>query len=150
MDMMLASSPQAQIAAAPADAAAAASEVAELDLRFQAAVKVNDADAIDAILHPQYLLILGDGTRVSRAELIAEARARTVTYEIQDEVPGTQHVMVWGSTAVVTACLHIKGTRAGKPFDRTLWFSDTYVRTPLGWRYAFAQASLPLSLPNAT
>jgi hypothetical protein len=32
----------------------------------------------------------------------------------------------------------------GKPFDKTLWFSDTYVRTPTGWRYVFGQASLAL------
>ena len=30
------------------------------------------------------------------------------------------------------------------PFDRTLWFSDTYVRTPAGWKHFFGQASLPL------
>jgi hypothetical protein len=34
--------------------------------------------------------------------------------------------------------------REGKSFDRKLWFSDTYVRTKAGWRYAFGQASLAL------
>jgi ketosteroid isomerase-like protein len=52
---------------------------------------------------------------------------------------------VWGDTAVVTALLWVKGKGSdGKPFDRKLWFSDTYVRTPAGWRYVFGQASLPL------
>jgi hypothetical protein len=46
--------------------------------------------------------------------------------------------------AVVTALLWVKGTDGGKPFDYRLWFSDTYVRTAKGWRYAFGQASLPL------
>ena len=50
-------------------------------------------------------------------------------------------------TAVVTAKLWLKGASDGKAFDRKLWFSDTYVRTPTGWRYAFGQASL--SLPSA-
>jgi hypothetical protein len=49
-----------------------------------------------------------------------------------------------GDTGVVTAKLWIKGTRDGVPFDRTLWFSDTYVRTKGGWKYVFGQASLPL------
>ena len=46
----------------------------------------------------------------------------------------------------MTALLWLKGTRdSGKtPFDYKLWFSDTYVRTPQGWRYAFGQASLAL------
>lgn len=127
---------------APGDRDAA--EVAALDLAFQAAVKDNDADAIDAILHPVYCLVLGDGRTVSRAELVEEARAGRINYEIQDEYPGTQAVRVWGDTAVVTAKLRIKGVEGDRHFDRSLWFSDTYVRTECGWRYAFAQASLPV------
>lgn len=121
-----------------------ASQVAELDLAFQAAVKRNDADAMGRILHPTFALVLGTGTVVTREALLAEARSGDYVYEIQDEDAGTQTVRVWGDTAVVTARLRIKGTYRGQPFDRTLWFSDTYVRTERGWRYAFAQASLPI------
>jgi hypothetical protein len=53
-------------------------------------------------------------------------------------------VRVWGDTAVVTARLWLKGMSGDQPFERRLWFSDTYVRTASGWRYAFGQASLPL------
>ena len=119
-------------------------KVAALDLAFQAAVKRNDADAMDAILHEQYFLVLGDGRIVSREELLASARTRQSVYELQDEDPGTQTVRVWGDTAVVTARLWIRGVRDGASFERRLWFSDTYVRTSGGWKYAFAQASLPL------
>jgi ketosteroid isomerase-like protein len=118
--------------------------VAALDLAFQAAVKRNDADGMDAILHDQYCLVLGDGRIVSREELLESARVKQNRYLIQDEDPGTQAVRVWGDTAIVTARLWIKGTRDGAPFERRLWFSDTYVRTAKGWKYAFAQASLPL------
>lgn len=118
--------------------------VAALDTEFQEAVKRNDAATIDRILHPDYILVLGDGRTESRDELLAQARACTVIYEQQDEEPGTQSVRVWGDTAVVTAKLWIKGTKDGKAFDRKLWFSDTYVKTPTGYRYAFGQASLPL------
>lgn len=118
--------------------------VAALDLAYQLAVKRNDADGMAAILHEQYFLVLGDGRVVSREELLDAARERQNLYEIQDEDPGTQAVRVWGDTAVVTARLWIKGTREGTPFERRLWFSDTYVRTAEGWKYAFAQASLPL------
>ena len=118
--------------------------VAGLDIAYQAAVKRNDAEAMDKILHEHFALILGNGNFVSRDELLDAARRREIHYEIQDEDPGTQTVRVWGDTAVVTARLRIKGTKGGQPFDRRLWFSDTYVRTAGGWRYAFAQASLPL------
>ena len=41
----------------------------------------------------------------------------------------------------MTALLWAKGTEDGKAFDYKLWFSDTYIRAPAGWRYVFAQAS---------
>jgi hypothetical protein len=53
-------------------------------------------------------------------------------------------VRVWGDTAVVTAELWLKYKAEGKAVDRKLWFGDTYVRTPKGWRYAFGRASLGL------
>ena len=118
--------------------------VAALDRTYQAAVKRNDAPAMARILHPQFQLVLGTGQRVSRADLLRNARERTIVYDLQDEEAGSQSVMVSGDTAIVTAKLFLKGTARGKPIDRTLWFSDTYVRTPLGWRYLFGQASLPL------
>lgn len=122
-----------------------AETVARLDLDYQSAVKRNDADTMDRILHPHFTLVLGDGRIVTRSELLDSARRREIEYEIQDEDPGTQTVRLWQDTAVVTARLWIKGKMAGKNFERRLWFSDTYVRTPSGWRYAFAQASLPLA-----
>lgn len=119
--------------------------VAALDTAFQAAVKRNDAKAMGQILHEDMILILGDGRTVTRADQLQSAEAGEITYEQQDEDVGTQVVRVWGDTAVVTARLWIKGVRAGVTFERRLWFSDTYVRTPGGWKYVFGQASLPLA-----
>lgn len=122
--------------------------VAGLDTEFQAAVKRNDADAIARILHDDMVLVLGDGSLSSRSEQIQEARDKVISYERQDEDPGTQSVRVSGDTAVVTARLWLKGLRNGTAFDRRVWFSDTYVRTAAGWRYFFGQASLPLPRPH--
>src|ERR1700693_74426 len=88
----------------------------------------------------------GRGKTYTKADLLKAARDGKVVYEHQEET--SQSVRVWGDTAVVTALLWGKGAEDGNPFDYKLWFSDTYVRTPAGWRYAFGQASLPL--PNAT
>ncbi len=118
--------------------------VAALDTEYQAAVKRNDAEAMGRILADDFILVLGNGTVVNRAELLEDARSGRIQYELQDEEPGTQTVRVWGDTAVITALLALRGTQDGQRFDRRLWFSDTYVRTPTGWRYAFGQASLPL------
>jgi ketosteroid isomerase-like protein len=127
--------------AAPADDAKI---VADLDTRYQAAVKLNDAETMGKILHEQFVLVTGTGAAFSKSDLIKSAQRRTRTYDKQDEEPGSQIVRVWGDTAVVTAKLWLAGKAGDKPFDYKLWFSDTYVRTPEGWRYAFGQASLPL------
>ena len=121
-----------------------AKTVSALDTKYQAAVKSNDAATMDQILADDFVLVNGRGKVSSKADLIESARKKEVTYERQDEEPGTQKVRVWGDTAVVTALLWIKAVQGGKPIDYKLWFSDTYVRTPTGWRYVFGQASLAL------
>jgi ketosteroid isomerase-like protein len=123
-------------------------QVARLDAEFQAAVKINDAQTMDRILHKDMVLVLGDGRINTRDELLQESRDKVVHYERQDEEPGTQTVRIWGDTAVVTALLWVKGSSKGAEFDRRLWFSDIYVRSNEGWRYVFGQASL--HLPEAT
>ena len=118
--------------------------VAALDIKYQEAVKRNDAETMGQILHEDFILVLGSGRTATRADLLNEARAGSIQYEQQVEDPGTQTVRMYGDTAIVTARLWLKYTREGKAFERRLWFSDTYVRTPKGWRYVFGQASLPL------
>jgi ketosteroid isomerase-like protein len=124
-----------------------ASIVAALDTEYQAAVERNDWQAMGRILHPDFTLVLGNGKVYSRAELIESARDTHIEYEKQVEMPNTQTVRVFGNdTATVTALLWLKGTRKNdqSTFEYKLWFSDTYVRTKDGWRYAFGQASLRL------
>jgi len=121
-----------------------AKTVAALDTKYQAAVKANDAAIMDQILANDFVLVTGRGKVFSKADLLDSARKKEVIYERQGEEPGSQKVRVWGDTAVVTALLWIKSVQEGKPADYKLWFSDTYVRTPTGWRYVFGQDSLPL------
>ena len=126
-----------------------AKTVAALDTKYQVAVKANDAAMMDQILADDFVLITGRGGVFSKADLLDSARKKEVAYERQEEEPGTQKVRVWGNTAVVTALLWIKSAQRGKSADYKLWFSDTYVRTPTGWRYVFGQASLPLPKAQA-
>jgi len=140
------------LAAAVISSASAAKDdpvaiVAALDTEYQAAVERNDWQTMDRILHPDFTLVLGNGKVYTRAELVESARDEHIEYEKQVEMPGTQTVRVFGKdTATVTALLWLKGTRKKdqSSFEYKLWFSDTYVRTKGGWRYAFGQASLRL------
>jgi ketosteroid isomerase-like protein len=113
--------------------------VAALDTEYQAAVERNDAATMDRILADDFVLIGGKGKVFTKDDLLAEARRGNVVYEYQHD--SEQTVRLWGDTAVITALLDAKGTEDGEPFDYKLWFSDTYVRTPAGWRYVLGQAS---------
>ena len=111
---------------------------------FQMAVKRNDATTMRRILDDRFMLVLGDGKRYSRDDLLASAASGRITYEKQDEEKGTRSMRVLGDTAVITARLWLKGVKDGVAFDRRVWFSDIYVRTREGWRFAFCQTSTPL------
>jgi len=116
--------------------------VADLDRAYQEAVRVKDTLAMNRILGEDFILVTGAGKIITRSDLFVEARDTAIRYEKQED--SRQSVRLWSNTAVVTALLWEKGVSHGKPFDRRLWFSDTYVRTGEGWRYVFGQSSLPL------
>jgi len=136
------------VLAAPASSVASPEEdaraVAALDTEYQEAVKRNDAQTMDRILHDEFVLVTGRGSVHTKADLLEAARAKSIVYERQDEEAGTQKVRVWGDTAVVTAKLWLKYRKDAQERDVKVWFSDTYIRTPAGWRYVFGQSSLPL------
>jgi len=116
--------------------------VAALDNQYQAAVRRNDAIAMDRFLVHDFVLVTGSGKSYTKTDLLEEARSGRVVYEHQEDTQQT--VRVWRDTAIVTAKLWAKGAEDGKPFNYRVWFSDTYVRTPTGWRYVFGQSSLRL------
>jgi len=120
--------------------------IADLDTQYQAAVKKNDAATMDRLLADDFILVTSSGKTYTKSDLLNEARSGRVVYEHQEDT--AQTVRVWGDTAVITAKLWEKGTDNGKPFDHTVWFSDTYVRTPAGWRYVFGQSSLQCPKPQ--
>ena len=114
--------------------------IAALDTEYQAAVKANDAVTMDRILADDFILVTGRGKVFNKTDLINAAINKDAIYEYQDD--SQQTVRVWGDTAVITALLYQKGTYKGEPFEDHLWFSDVYVRTPDGWKYALGQASI--------
>jgi ketosteroid isomerase-like protein len=120
--------------------------VMTLDVEYQAAVERGDVKTMDRILADNFQLVTGAGKRFSKADLIEEARAGKVIYDVQRASERT--AKVWGDTAVVTALLHARGSQDGKPFEYRVWYSDTYLRMSDGWRYVFGQSSLPLPSPK--
>lgn len=122
----------------PRDAAA----IIELDRQYQDAVFRNDADAVERLLPEDFALVTGRGKEVRKADLVGEARTEVAHYERQHDTQ--QSVRFIGDIAVISALLHVRGREGGHPVDYRLWFSDVYLCTPEGWRYSFAQSSIPL------
>jgi ketosteroid isomerase-like protein len=120
--------------------------VGALDTVYRAALKANDIAIMDQILADDFVLVSDSGASLTKADLINEAREKRTIYEDEGVEEGTQKVRVWRDTAVVTELLRIKGTRDQPPLK--VWFSETYVRTPTGWRCVFGQASIPLPKPD--
>jgi ketosteroid isomerase-like protein len=116
--------------------------IKELNTKYQLAVKNNDAETMSSILADDFVLVTGRGKVYTKGDLLEDARDRTTVYEQQED--SRQTVRVWGDTAVITALLWEKGVSDGKPFDKKLWFSDVYKLTPSGWKYVFAQSSIPI------
>ena len=121
--------------------------VGALDTVYRAALKANDIAIMDQILADDFVLVSDRGASLTKADLINEAREKRTIFEDEGVEEGTQKVRVWRDTAVVTELLRIKGTRDQSPFK--VWFNETYVRTPNGWRCVFGQASIPFPKPDA-
>jgi len=115
--------------------------VAALDTEFQSAVKTNDVGAIDRILADDFVLMRGEGKTLTKTDLLKQAREKHAKYERHEIESGSQKVRVWRDTAVITETLWVKGAEAGMPVDHKVSVTETYVRTPQGWRYVSGQAS---------
>lgn len=114
----------------------------KLDADYQKAVEQNDTKTMARILADDFILVEGDGTVSTKADLLKDAASGKTKYEHQ--VDSERTIRVWGDTAVVTAKLWARGLEDGKQVDYDMWFSDTYIRKPTGWSYVFGQASLAL------
>ena len=109
-------------------------------MEFHSAVKANDARTIDRILADDFVLMHGAGPGVSKADILKQAREKQARYEHHEVEEGSQNVRVWRDTAVVTETLWVKGAEQGRPVDEKVAVTETYARTPDGWRYVSGQA----------
>jgi ketosteroid isomerase-like protein len=116
--------------------------LADLDTKYQRAVEQNDAKTMAEILADDFVLVEGDGKRSTKADLVNDAKSGKTHYVHQDDSERT--VALFGDTGVVTAKLRATGIEDGVRVDYLQWFTDVYIRTPNGWRYCYAQASLSL------
>ena len=129
-----------------------AARVIATDQRMQRAFVERDRATLRGILSDDYVLVACTGDQRNKAEVIAELASPDVRWEVRDARERT--VRVHGDTAILVSRLRQKGVERGKPFDRSVTFSSTWIRAGNDWRAAHAHASVAIPLqpppPRAT
>ncbi len=99
-----------------------------------------DTATLEKMLTDDFTLTLSNGEVSSRAEEIGELRDGKVHYDIFENA--NMKVRLYGDdAAVVLGQTRVKGTSDGKPFDRTVQFTDTLVKRDGRWQIAAGHVS---------
>jgi ketosteroid isomerase-like protein len=109
-----------------------------LDAKLQLAVLEQDTKTLDQLLSADYLLITSSGKVVTRPAFLALVGDASSRLDVNASSDVT--VRLHGSTAIVTAMLHEKGSDQGKPYDAWLRYTDTWVLEGGAWRYVSGHA----------
>lgn len=100
-----------------------------------------DTAAIDGILADDFVAILPDGSRSTKAQHLEELK--TGVYKVQTMVVEPISVRVFGETAVATYAQTEKSTYKGREISgRTLW-TDVIVRRDGRWQIVAEHGSIP-------
>ena len=107
---------------------AAEKAVAALENQWLQSQKTNNPDLVAPLLADKFVTTSAEGKLQSKEQILAASRKRKYTsVEYTD-----MHVTVFGNTAIATGVYKGKGIDAGKPFDETERWTDTWVKMPGG------------------
>jgi ketosteroid isomerase-like protein len=115
-----------------APAADDVSVLTALDRAMQRAVVDRDPVAFAGFLTDDYVLVVSNSRLVSKADVVAEIDSADGRMDVNDS--SDLRVRVHGDTAIVIADLHQVGRNGDTPFDYWVRYTDTWIRTPAGWK----------------
>lgn len=119
----------AATACAAQDADAAKSKIAALEQLWNQAYKAGDTKALDSILDNSIVLVNDDGSVQTKTEFLASVKENPSQPASQQQQvsPESLNVHVFGTAAIATGVMRVKGIEAGKPYTRRERFVDTWV-----------------------
>ena len=79
------------------------------------AMKINDVDALDDLLHDDLLFITPDGQTITKKMDIDSHKSRTMIIEKIN--PTIEKINLIGDTAIVTIVIDTKGKMSGQPIE---------------------------------
>lgn len=117
------------------DTDATKSKIVALEQLWNQAYKAGDTKALDSILDNGIILVNDDGSVQSKQEFLAsvkEAQSQPASQQ-QQVAPESLTVHLFGTTAIATGVMRVKGTENGKPYTRRERFIDTWVYKAGNW-----------------
>ncbi len=98
---------------------------------WNTAQRDHDTKAMEAMLADNFVDTEVDGTIKNRAEFLAMIKDPNIKHTLLSNTD--THVFYYGSTAIVQATFHDKGTDKGHPFDFQARFTDTWIESGGKW-----------------
>jgi ketosteroid isomerase-like protein len=119
---------------------AAENEVLQFERDACKAFLEADTAGLERVLTDDFTLTLSNGEVSSRSDEIAELSSGKVHYDVFENF-GMKVRLYGDNTAVVLGQTRVKGSSEGKPFDRTVQFTDTLVKRDGRWQLAAGHVS---------
>ena len=116
-----------------------AAELTRLDQAMQRAVVDRDPVAFASFLTDDYVLVVSNSRMVDKAAVVAEIDSPDARMDVNDSTD--LRIRVHGDTALVIADLHQVGRNGDTPFDYWVRYTDTWIRTPAGWKCVSGHAT---------
>lgn len=105
--------------------AAIQSKIVALEKAWNQAYKAGDTKALDGLLDNSIILVNDDGSVQSKADFLASVHA--TNSQEQQVAPESMHVHVFGTVAIASGVMRVKGMENGKPYTRREQFVDTWL-----------------------
>jgi len=100
----------------------------------------HDANAMEQMLDPDFVLTDYDGSVQDRAQFLASIRDKSnqLTVEVSQDMKLHRH----GDTVIVIGATHERGTLKGKPYEHHGRFTDTWIKRDYRWLCIASQLAL--------
>jgi ketosteroid isomerase-like protein len=115
----------------------ASDELIALEQRWTQAMVTSDQPTLGRILADAYIDTDESGQRSTKSDLLAVLKSGDL--KVQEITLSDMRIHEYGSAAVVTGSATQKGSYKGQSFAPKVVFTDTFVRTPTGWRAVASQ-----------
>jgi ketosteroid isomerase-like protein len=114
---------------AQSDVEGAKSKIMALEQLWNQAYKSADTKALDSLLDNGIVLVNDDGSVQTKTEFLASVKQSVTQPSSQQQqvAPESLHVHVFGTTAIATGVMRVKGVEEGKAYIRRERFVDTWV-----------------------